>query len=317
MTTTTNLRANNHVGDFSPVAGWLRNAIANGAVRNPRIKINTNVNGIRHQVTIAFPAQRPVVDGAPLFIKMDGTYVGSIRIKPDGSFFFPRGFHTPGTINALRHIGDNPLQAAVAHGHATGNCSFCARDLTDPRSTSVGYGPICASHFGLPWGDTGAAAARIVAPRAPRQRSERQIGRDAFGPAYAAPSTPIDADRAQRADMELARMRARAVDAERELARARELLAAAQLTFTRAHNEAQSCNDSLRQMERMRDAERAVSTTPPTTAFIVHAPFVPATEVPASAYPNGYTPLPNTDMGNIFANAVALNLAPSYNTGEE
>jgi len=34
----------------------------------------------------------------------------------------------------------------------TGNCCFCRRELTDKRSTEVGYGPICADHFSLPWG---------------------------------------------------------------------------------------------------------------------------------------------------------------------
>ena len=31
------------------------------------------------------------------------------------------------------------------------------RALSDDRSTAVGYGPICADHFGLPWGEAAPA----------------------------------------------------------------------------------------------------------------------------------------------------------------
>jgi len=27
------------------------------------------------------------------------------------------------------------------------------RGLDDERSVSVGYGPVCAGHYGLPWGE--------------------------------------------------------------------------------------------------------------------------------------------------------------------
>lgn len=47
---------------------------------------------------------------------------------------------------------ENPGAVAAAYGHETGNCSFCSKELTDNRSLSVGYGPICAGKFGLPWG---------------------------------------------------------------------------------------------------------------------------------------------------------------------
>jgi hypothetical protein len=50
-------------------------------------------------------------------------------------------------------FSNNPEQVARVHGHATGNCCFCTRELTDARSVAVGYGPICASHFGLEWGE--------------------------------------------------------------------------------------------------------------------------------------------------------------------
>ena len=42
---------------------------------------------------------------------------------------------------------------ARSHGHRTGYCCFCGQLLTDEeRSVAFGYGPVCAKHWGLPWG---------------------------------------------------------------------------------------------------------------------------------------------------------------------
>jgi hypothetical protein len=37
----------------------------------------------------------------------------------------------------------------VAYGRATGSCSCCGRELTDPVSIEAGIGPICAGRFGF------------------------------------------------------------------------------------------------------------------------------------------------------------------------
>ena len=47
----------------------------------------------------------------------------------------------------------DPVQAATAYGNQIGHCCFCSKELTDERSKAVGYGPVCASHFHLPWGE--------------------------------------------------------------------------------------------------------------------------------------------------------------------
>lgn len=41
---------------------------------------------------------------------------------------------------------------ARAYGKLTGNCCFCNRELSDDRSLEVGYGKVCAGHYGLAWG---------------------------------------------------------------------------------------------------------------------------------------------------------------------
>jgi hypothetical protein len=52
------------------------------------------------------------------------------------------------TLNdALLAIEKDPEAAAVLHGRASGRCSICNRDLTDPESIERGIGPICAEKF--------------------------------------------------------------------------------------------------------------------------------------------------------------------------
>lgn len=52
----------------------------------------------------------------------------------------------------LMQLAAQPAQTAAAYGKMTGNCCFCVSPLTDPRSVEVGYGPVCAKNWGLPWG---------------------------------------------------------------------------------------------------------------------------------------------------------------------
>jgi len=59
---------------------------------------------------------------------------------------------------ALAAFNADPAAAAASYGHEVGACCFCRRELTDERSVSVGYGPICADRFGLDWGSAPAKA---------------------------------------------------------------------------------------------------------------------------------------------------------------
>ncbi len=85
-----------------------------------------------------------------LYVKQSGTYAG--KIGPTGDFSASR--EAPASVyTALLAFAANPVKAAHAYGMETGACCFCARELTDARSVTVGYGPICASRWGLPWGE--------------------------------------------------------------------------------------------------------------------------------------------------------------------
>lgn len=75
------------------------------------------------------------------------------RVSPQGEW--EQGSPVPELADVgklLEAMSSDPAGTAAAYGHLTGNCCFCRRKLEDERSVSVGYGRICAGHYGLPWG---------------------------------------------------------------------------------------------------------------------------------------------------------------------
>jgi hypothetical protein len=53
----------------------------------------------------------------------------------------------------ITQLAADPVIVAAGYGQVIGSCSFCGLALTDLRSLSTGYGPICARNWGLPWGE--------------------------------------------------------------------------------------------------------------------------------------------------------------------
>jgi len=56
-------------------------------------------------------------------------------------------------MKLLEEFCAEPRKTAILHGKLTGNCCYCSLPLSDPRSLLVGYGPYCADHWHLPWGE--------------------------------------------------------------------------------------------------------------------------------------------------------------------
>lgn len=52
----------------------------------------------------------------------------------------------------LKEFAANPQATVEKYGKLSNRCCFCAKGLTDPKSVTAGYGPTCASNYGLPWG---------------------------------------------------------------------------------------------------------------------------------------------------------------------
>lgn len=73
------------------------------------------------------------------------------RVLQNGTF--EQRSPAPAIAERLAAFAADPVKIASEHGKLTGRCCFCNIALTDERSTAVGYGPICAQHYDLPWGE--------------------------------------------------------------------------------------------------------------------------------------------------------------------
>jgi hypothetical protein len=52
----------------------------------------------------------------------------------------------------LKEFATDPQATVEKYGKLANRCCFCNKGLTDPKSVEAGYGPTCASNYGLPWG---------------------------------------------------------------------------------------------------------------------------------------------------------------------
>jgi hypothetical protein len=129
-------------------------------LRFPKIRLRSNDGG---RVVLSMAGERSKAPGS-LTVTDGGAYgVGRYfgRISQGGAFS-PAQACTPDVTRTLRELAADPAGRAAIHGHASGSCCFCGRDLDDSRSVAVGYGPICAERFGLQWGETKAPPVVLV-----------------------------------------------------------------------------------------------------------------------------------------------------------
>jgi hypothetical protein len=147
--------------NLRPVVAMMEKAAA-AAKGFPRIELTCD----GHKLVLALagsksksPGTVNITDGRPYGV---GKWFG--RIDVAGAVQKGRDWH-PGVEAKLRQLAADPAKVANQHGVATGRCCFCSRDLSTAESRSVGYGPICADHFGLPWGDTTVADAADAAAK--------------------------------------------------------------------------------------------------------------------------------------------------------
>lgn len=53
----------------------------------------------------------------------------------------------------LERMAADPIGFMAECSRNMGQCCYCGLPLEDDRSKTVGYGPVCANKWGLPWGD--------------------------------------------------------------------------------------------------------------------------------------------------------------------
>lgn len=133
-------------------------------------------------------------EGRPLVLKLmtRGQHVGAVAVTNGEAYGSGRdvfyGYLNPDGTTTVEHqdvldtvqaLAQDPAGFAAKQGFASGNCVFCGRSLSDSEagSSDVGYGPVCAVHYNLPWTRNGQAEP-VVAPVAdqpvkPKRRSRK------------------------------------------------------------------------------------------------------------------------------------------------
>ncbi len=136
------------VGNFENIAKLFEHAKEH--LKHPKIAFILPGLGT---VKLSVAGPRAKVPGS-INVTDDGKYPDNVwygRILENGHF---EAGHksTPEIENALQEFAADPAGYAGKYGQLTGACAFCGLPLKDERSTEVGYGPVCAKHYGLPWG---------------------------------------------------------------------------------------------------------------------------------------------------------------------
>jgi hypothetical protein len=140
-------RGKAQLGDLTEVLTLFGRA---ARLRNPKINLDFPDTG---KIVLSVAGPRSKAPGT-INVATPGGYEANTwygRVNLDGSFTPTR--QAPAALEArLALFAADPAKVAGEHGHRTGQCCFCNRPLTDERSTEVGYGPVCADTFALPWG---------------------------------------------------------------------------------------------------------------------------------------------------------------------
>ncbi len=138
------------IGDFDAMVALFRTAKDSG-LKYPKVRLD--VGDTRVVLALCGPASKfpgsiRVTNGANFHSPLN-QYFG--RIDRDGTLHRGRDCH-PAIVTLLHDFAEDPAGTATAYGQRTGSCCFCGKELTDGRSLTVGYGPVCADKYCLPWG---------------------------------------------------------------------------------------------------------------------------------------------------------------------
>lgn len=127
-------------------------------------KIRVEVDGVKLGFSVAgknskAPGTVNVTNGKPY---ESSKWYG--RIDLQGVLYLRKPFGDDGALlSAVAKFAENPTAVAKLYGSKSGTCCFCRRELTTPESLTVGYGPVCADHFSLPWGQISDEHAPVLA----------------------------------------------------------------------------------------------------------------------------------------------------------
>jgi hypothetical protein len=147
--------AGTQVGSVKAIVELLDTAKAH--LKRPAILVHANGQDLRLNIAGMTAKVPGSINVCSVEKDSTGTRAWFGRVTREGEFQPSRKYDATtqtAVAAALTALANDPAKAAADYGHLTGVCCFCAKQLTDERSVSVGYGPVCAKHFALPWGES-------------------------------------------------------------------------------------------------------------------------------------------------------------------
>ena len=148
------------IADFSGVVALLDRAAQK--LKHPKLLVRI----VDRDLRLSIAGQRSAAPGSINISSTekafdDRTWFG--RVSREGQFEPSRSL-TKATATAiaaaLTALAADPAKVASEYGQITGCCCFCGLELSDARSIHVGYGPVCADKWGVPWGEKPAPKSR-------------------------------------------------------------------------------------------------------------------------------------------------------------
>lgn len=155
------------LGEFKKVLAMFATAKAHG-LKYPKIRLAVPVADGVQLIALALAGEKHpgcinITDGRPY---QQNTWFG--RITPEGVWdASTKAAAQHSTFMAkltvfLAQLAQNPAKVIAEYGKLNGHCSLCGIELTDARSKSAGYGPVCAKKWHLPWGEVSATFKEVA-----------------------------------------------------------------------------------------------------------------------------------------------------------
>jgi hypothetical protein len=182
-------RVQTPIGDLSAIMALFDRAKAK--LKAPTIVIG-DATGAAYRLKFAGITARVPGSINVVGIAYNGTGEWYGRILSNGVFeASPRTVSPPALLPALVAFAADPAKAAGASAKATGRCCFCGLAIGE-GARAVGYGEVCASHWGLPFPSKGTARAANLALFTDALRERAASNRANAAPtALASLQTPI------------------------------------------------------------------------------------------------------------------------------
>lgn len=139
--------------DLKSIADFLHAAVARG-LKSPKLRVLAD-GGREMRLNIT----RKGVEPGSIAVAVAGTFTGCVRMNGEVTAGLARD---PALQARLLAVALDPAKAAKDYAALMGRCSFCNLPLTDAGSVEVGYGPVCAAHWGLPHAPKGTPALQAI-----------------------------------------------------------------------------------------------------------------------------------------------------------